>query len=105
MNEKYAVGSKYHFVMETDFLGNLTIDGKVIYNDGRDAVVKVLLMNGELDSFSFSVDEVKELIPGFDDPNPKFTPMQEYVCIDAESGDFTYSSDLETGEITCLRED
>ena len=104
MNEKYSIGSKYHFVMETELLGDLSIDGTVIYNDGRDAVVRVHLMNGELDSYAFPAESVKGFIPGFDDPEPEYAPFQFYVCIDADSGDFTYSYDLETGDVTCHRE-
>lgn len=103
MNETYAKGQKYHFSVDTEELGVLTIDGNIIFNDGEVAVVKVEKMYIELESYTLSYWEACALVPGFEDPTHAEIPFQEYAVIDAETGDFIFATDLDTGEMIDLR--
>ena len=104
MNTNYSIGQQFNYSITTNELGPLTIKGGIIYNNGALAVVKISLMNDELFTMTFSHWQVQNIIPGFNDPACNDKPLQSYAIIDAQTGEFAFSSDPETDELIDLRD-
>lgn len=103
----YPIGSPFHYEMEmksgdeVDALAKLlndgkpdiiTMDGRVLYNDGTRAVI---VIDSRFEEFAFwmlSFKQVCKLSPKFQDIFGGMPGWQnnEYVCIDVESGEFVY---------------
>ena len=104
----YPIGAPFHFEMEmkfsdeSDAIGELlnngepdmiTMDGKVLFNDGTRAIVIIDSRFIEFEEWMLTFDQVCELSPKFREIfgiNSSGWQRYEYVCIDVDSGDFVY---------------
>lgn len=103
----YPIGAPFHFEMEmrvgdeldkiVELLNNgepdmITMDGKVLFNDGTRAIVIIDSRFGEFDDWMLTFDQVCELSPKFREIFGRSSGWQrhEFVCIDVDSGNFVY---------------
>lgn len=101
----YPIGAPFHFEMkfsdESDAIGELlnngepdmiTMDGKVLYNDGTRAIVIIDSRLEEFEGWMLTFNQVCELSPKFRDIYGSLPDWQkyEYVCVDVDSGKFVH---------------
>lgn len=88
---RYPVGSPFHFEMlfnpEEGFEETIDIDGKVVYNDGDYAIVKITRRYIEFDGVIHYFEETCESFPAF---KPDYVPKypDEYLWIDLSRDGF-----------------
>jgi hypothetical protein len=104
----YHIGAPFHFemVMKTGndemdevimMINNgepdlITIDGSILYNDGKYAIVLVTSRNEEFADQMLTFDEVCSISPKFAQlfEENKYWPGHEFVCVEVENGDFVW---------------
>ena len=76
---KYKVGSPYYFEYTLDpggsFENTISLKGRVVYNDGDYAVVKISSRDIEFEGMVHSLDETLDRFPDF---NPDYVPDNEH---------------------------
>lgn len=70
----------------------ITMDGKVLYNDGTRAIVIIDSRLEEFEGWMLTFNQVCELSPKFRDIYGSLPDWQkyEYVCVDVDSGEFVH---------------
>jgi len=84
MNENLKIGSIYEYhIIDESGVYDFTICGKLVYNDGVFAILKVRNRDYECDNLVVNYSEIKELFTEFYDPNAN--DQSEYVCINSDT--------------------
>ena len=108
----YPLGAPFHYELEmkigdeiddiVSVLNNgepdmITMDGKVLFNDGVYAIVLIESRFEEFSDWLLTFGQACELSPGFRDAFCGSSGLQrlEYVCIDVETGEFVFTQNEE----------
>lgn len=85
----YTYSENFEYPIDFPWSGTetLTLGGKVVYNDGTNAIVKIDYGNFELQLYVFYEEELKKYFPDFQNPEDVKgrCAVGEFLCLDIKS--------------------
>lgn len=97
LDNSLAIGDKYHYTVGYWGSQELYVEGKVVFNDGVTAVIKVTDSYDECWVQLLYYFEVQQYIPSFYDAEAE--KLTEYLCLDVETEYNLFFRDPETDAI------